>query len=713
MPKDKEMQGARQRIERPVSCRFCRSRKLRCSRVAPCSNCVSRGIVCELPVENTIRSTTTNGAPSATQPELLERIRKLEELVESQKLYTNGSAVQHTNQSPESSDTPHTLQTHRSRSTLSPEIEHLDDDVAWLKSVYTAQNLSDNTPSNKIAFRVCPIQQIRQAQPYINQNAHLPSSRFEPFRCVWLPQYAEAKILLQKFLDDIDHVHHITHSPSLPAILDEVYACLNQQDQVKPGSIMLLLGIFASSTHAWVQHDSVRGLFSTCQEANAQALLWVKAVEDVLDIFHRTSSVPIEGIQGISIATFAVLNMEGFSRRCKSLFNMAFMLARELGLHFLDQPSNANLANSAQTEIGRRVWWYLVAADWSLPSRRFNCGSQSIYHCHPRHMLVRKPLNINDEDVRDGMRCTEQPLSQPTTMSFQLLQLRLSEISHNMVDRSPLLMGLADGPSHDVLMGIDTELQTLLNDTPPFLSMSVAQLTANYQLEPSRASKIVHQGYMFYSLLYAQRCTLHIPYFTRGLTEPAYASSSQICLQSARLVIQTESQLGKSRISATRYKLLGFLVPVFMASIVLLMESCYRKTSSHHAKHREEFAEAIRILEEAKHESETAAKFLDSLMHVLRKHEVSPAPKPAEQLPVMPNAATTTTQPYGELPLPMSTSSVLGGNEVIMADEMYSNGEDLSTYFNELAQSFEQGVEVASLDWNNMFSGIDSSMIWV
>jgi hypothetical protein len=41
------------------------------------------------------------------------------------------------------------------------------------------------------------------------------------------------------------------------------------------------------------------------------------------------------------------------------------------------------------------------------------------------------------------------------------------------------------------------------------------------------------------------------------------------------------------------------------------------------------------------------------------------------------------------------------------------NGEDLSTYFNELAQSFEHGIEVGSLDWNNMFSGIDSSMTWI
>ncbi|EED13802.1 conserved hypothetical protein [Talaromyces stipitatus ATCC 10500] len=645
MPKDREIQGARQRLERPVSCRFCRSRKLLCSREAPCSNCVSRGIVCELPVKNTaIRS-------GSGDFELLERIRRLEELVAN-----NGNSAQNTKQTAETSpDTPHSLLTRTSRSTLSPDIEHLDDDVGWLKRIYTVQIASDNALSNKIAFRVCPIQQIPHAQYYISRNGHLSPSRFEPMRCVWLPQYAEAKILLQKFFDDIDHVHHIIHTPSLPAILDEVYACLSQQSWEDPGNILLLLGIFASSTHAWVHRDNARGLFPTWQEANAQAQLWVKAVEDMLDILHRISSVSIEGIQGISITTFALLNMEGFSRRCKSLFNMAFMLAREIGLHSLDQPSNANSANSVQTEIGRRVWWFLVAADW---------------YCVPK-------------------------------------------ISHNMVDRSPLVMGLTGVPNHDVLMGIDTELQILLNDTPPFFSMSVDELIANYSLDRSRATKIAHQGYLFCSLLYAQRCTLHIPYFTRGLAEPAYASSSQICLQSARLVIQTESHLGKSGVSATRYRFLGFLVPVFMASIVLVIQLCYHKTSSHHAEDRGKLTEAIQILEEAKYESQTAAKFLNSLTHVLRKHEVSPAPKRADRLPITPDGAATATgvQSYSELLLP--TPAILRGDEATLGDDMYANGEDLSTYFHDLAQSFDQGVDVASLDWNNMFSGIDSSMTWV
>jgi hypothetical protein len=213
-------------------------------------------------------------------------------------------------------------------------------------------------------FRICSIQHIIEAQPYINQNAFPSSTSFELSRCVWLPQYPEAKILLEKFIQDVDHAHHVVHTPSLPSILDEVYACLNQQGQVKPGNMILLLSIFASCTHSWVRRDCERGLFSTSAEANSQSPLWVKATEDVLDIAHRTACVSIEGVQGIIIASFVLGNFEGFSRRCRSLYNMALLLARELGLHYLDHPSNANLANSAQAEIGRRVWWYLVASGW-------------------------------------------------------------------------------------------------------------------------------------------------------------------------------------------------------------------------------------------------------------------------------------------------------------------------------------------------------------
>ena len=132
MPKDQ--QKHRVSRQRPVSCRFCRSRKLRCSREAPCSNCVSRGVRCEL--ENSDEQPSVHSTSS--EAELLERIRKLEELVASQGSQQNERVKQH----PKSSDT-HAQQAYRS--TPSPQSQRLDDDVAWLESIYTGEDLSVNT----------------------------------------------------------------------------------------------------------------------------------------------------------------------------------------------------------------------------------------------------------------------------------------------------------------------------------------------------------------------------------------------------------------------------------------------------------------------------------------------------------------------------------------------------------------------------------------
>ncbi|KAE9374119.1 hypothetical protein N431DRAFT_503056 [Stipitochalara longipes BDJ] len=624
MPKDQENQGARQG---PISCRFCRSRKLRCSRESPCSNCVSRGIRCE--VDHPVGSSP--GASSSPDAALLERIRKLEDLLENQN-------VQQIEKAKQNFASPYTLPPHSHKSDVSSQIGSLDSDIDLLQSIYFDQDQSDKAPSSQLVFKICPIQHIMEAEPYINRNRFPSATTVDPVRCVWLPQYLEARILLEKFIQDIDHVHHIVHMPSLPSILDEVYGCLNQQGHLKPGN---------------------RGLFSTYTEANVQTPQWIKAFEDVLAICHRTTCLSIEGIQGISIVCFVLLNIEGFSRRCRFLFHLTLLLARELELHLLDHPSNLRLASSAQTEIGRRVWWHLVATDWLIPSK-INGVAQGIYQCHPRHMVVKKPLNLNDEDLVEGTSRVEQPMSQPTTMSYALQRISLAQISRNML-----------------VMDIDTELQVLINNTPPFFSMSTQELITTYQLDPSRAANIAHQGYIFYSLLYAQRCKLHFPHFSRGFMDSTYAPSWDLCLQSARKVIQTQLQLGNTGLIATRFKFLGFLTSVFVATIVVLMDLCHSKPSPQKEKQRGEIADAIRLLEEAKNESETTAKFLDSLMHVLRTASLS----------VLENHDASSTNNY---------------------NDGFTSGEDLSLYFNELAQEFEQGVDVGSFDWNSVFSGFDS-----
>ena len=188
-----------------------------------------------------------------------------------------------------------------------------------------------------------------------------------PHQCVILPQLHEAKILVEKYAQDIDYIHHVVHTPSLSAVLEDIYSALNGSRQVNLGHIILVLCIFASATYSWLESDcQKRGLFSTPNEANSQSTFWIRAAQDALDIAYRTTFVSIEAIQGTIILGFVLINGEEISLRARSMFALALLMGRDLGLHRLDHPSNAGTAKSAQAEIGRRVWWYLVAADWYI-----------------------------------------------------------------------------------------------------------------------------------------------------------------------------------------------------------------------------------------------------------------------------------------------------------------------------------------------------------
>ena len=70
--------------------------------------------------------------PVASEPELVERIRKLEELLRNQTSQPNDSVQQQS----ENSDT-HARQEH-----VWPQIEHLDKDFAWLESIHCGRDLS-------------------------------------------------------------------------------------------------------------------------------------------------------------------------------------------------------------------------------------------------------------------------------------------------------------------------------------------------------------------------------------------------------------------------------------------------------------------------------------------------------------------------------------------------------------------------------------------
>ena len=134
MPKGQQTQGVPR--QRPVSCRFCRTRKLRCSRDAPCSNCVSRGLHCDLETSTAQRSSESNTLKSDT----LQRIQRLERLIGTQRLEPEEDSEQ-TNSCKSSSIAP--SEPHiQHRSAFSPQIQDLANDAARLERLYTGEGPS-------------------------------------------------------------------------------------------------------------------------------------------------------------------------------------------------------------------------------------------------------------------------------------------------------------------------------------------------------------------------------------------------------------------------------------------------------------------------------------------------------------------------------------------------------------------------------------------
>jgi hypothetical protein len=127
MPKDqKEKHNSRQR---PVSCKFCRVRKLRCSRGSPCSNCISRGITCEL--DQAIPQPVSDA--NSSESEIVARLRRLEELLVQQ---SSGSGIllgQNNEPVPEQAKD---CQTPLHTSELGEQIQNLTKDVCWLENVF-------------------------------------------------------------------------------------------------------------------------------------------------------------------------------------------------------------------------------------------------------------------------------------------------------------------------------------------------------------------------------------------------------------------------------------------------------------------------------------------------------------------------------------------------------------------------------------------------
>jgi hypothetical protein len=242
----------------------------------------------------------------------------------------------------------------------------VSDFVTHLQCVSMSRSSLDTGYADDLAIQIERIQSIPEAPTYISQQG-------KPTRCIWLPYHAEAQTLVNSYIEELSYIQRVVHHPSLPATIDDLYRQIDSHEPVKPGHLVLLLSILASATHVWVprvDQDSGRALFMSSAQGNAQTPVWIAAAYTILHATQDSNEPTLELIQGIIILFFIIANLEGFSRRCRSLISTALLLSQELNFHRIDHKLNKMDVDVVRNEMGRRVWWYLVATDWCVSSQR-------------------------------------------------------------------------------------------------------------------------------------------------------------------------------------------------------------------------------------------------------------------------------------------------------------------------------------------------------
>ncbi|KAH8892748.1 hypothetical protein GQ53DRAFT_840598 [Thozetella sp. PMI_491] len=709
---------------RPVSCVFCQSRKLRCSRESPCSNCANRGIPCEPTggprkqpqVSNQGNSPETVGAESLralndSNTEIIERLRRLEEAIaEQNRGRTYSAPPDYAWLIPDSTGeaTGDAGGHHRPlgafSSNIPVEIHHL----LKLEQASRAQNALDSSLSDPVVVKLGSLQHSTHAAAYITpQAAGISTTTTNAIRCITIPPKAETDVLLEKFVQDIEFICPIIHVPSLRATIDKLYEQLSA-NVCPAGPVSLLLGIIATVAQHWLQSDTEkRGVFKSTADANYQVVLWAKATLDVVDNCRRVTPVSLENVQALMLVSCVICNLEGISPKFRSVFSVTISIARELGLHFTDRQEGRALAwqraDPYRVEFGRRVWWHLTASDWI--GSRIGAAQEGSYLVHPAQMMVDLPQYLDDEVVAQQNNKNQGVLG-PTSVAYLLQRIKLAKVCRSFTDQVAQATSSMDGTRYRQVVEFQVQLEKFIQELPPFFQMDQDGTIAPIS---HPASLAIHR-YMLHLHVNTQICRLHLPYLVRSQVDASSADSRAVCLIAAKNIIQAELQLEREDISFTqlRLKLDRFSYGLIIASIILTCSTCLDLASGALDCVPRETVEAYRMLRGASEFSNSAAKVFTSATELLSKYQVSPMTPDASWA-----VSSTPTSLDEKFHKDITSSSV--SEEVLAQACLAANNDKAQSHgleaFCQAWQNFEHMVDLDGIDLDNFSGHLDASFI--
>lgn len=474
---------------KPRSCAVCRSRKVRCDKLSPCSNCRRANIACVVPSNDRpprwarrLERITNNAASTEQAPQesegarqVMERLRNLESLVKelsgqleqanaaassaagSSNVNSPGASTQEGDadrqMSAPSTTSATEMQKHFGRlvlqdtsqshyvgsgfwSRVSDELDGLKIDTRQL-----ASDDSDTSDDGESPEKSPPTHELdrtpSERHAFLFQH-NLVSSAPDPREFRILP--SQIPFLLNTFSENVNIFLQIVHMPTVSKMMRGMHG--NDVSSLAPANQALIFAISYAAVTSMEEDDVMTNFGSTKADLNLKYRLGLEHALAKADFLNVPDIVLV---QAFAIFLFLVRRHDS-PRFVWMMTGLVIRMAQAIGLH-RDGSNFPNLP-PFEVEMRRRVWWALCMLDIRASEDQgtdFTVTSGSFD--------TKLPLNINDADITPEIKEMPPARKSFTDMTFALVSHEICEIVRQM---------MAPGPKHS---GPSVEEQSRLLNT--------------------------------------------------------------------------------------------------------------------------------------------------------------------------------------------------------------------------------------------------------
>ncbi|RAL05275.1 uncharacterized protein BO80DRAFT_478266 [Aspergillus ibericus CBS 121593] len=625
----------------PLSCRLCRTKKLRCDRTQPCPNCALRNVPCEY------------SGPSDSPDEL------------------RGGLLR------SSQPTAATVST--SQESISVQVQESSSECGTPFSI-----LSQSSQRRLAGLDDC-----------------LRDTKFVS-RC--LPPWTQARQLLDQFIMTIQPTFGVLHVPSTRTLVEKTYKDMAEGEEPSPAIMVLLFSIFAGAALV-ATPEVLQVFNATKAEAKGAFTTYTRLAIAIIDNPIKPVPPSTTALEAICTLARVLSHEDWYSHKVPTLRASAICMARAMQIHRLDTAKNREERERSgydlvELEVQRRVWWHLVSTDWITAfSQSPHEGS---YLINPEHFQVNHPSNIDDSWLASGGREFSFLPKVPTSMSSFIFRIHYAELCREVVDiLGPTLLE-SKQPNYNTVLEIDQWFHTFIDSIPAFFRIDPESLKESEgTLEELPA--LSWQRTLGHLSFHVRLCRLHRPFHREGITDPRYEYSRTTCIRSAKTVLDLHRSLIKAGNSAASNPFEYGLVMnhVFFAAMILATDVSMYPTAFGADIRKQEVLDVIRLLEESQHESpalmEAIQKNMQTLLSILHGSHQQHSGTPSRDA-----AATGPSRMSASAQVQPQSSDVGTGDGTIVADGNVPPLDHMSGS-NEDVMWSEAGKESWGQLWSDLF----------